>query len=197
MEFICLLRNSLLFLLLVIGLAGCGGGGQPDEEQLVTGLGLALSEETEDIDLISEAQECACGPTCLIALKQHLRGEIVVRYGWEIGGALADGALAALPLADKTKDAIERVLETVDTSVALGLRGEFERDIEWEQNPSFEIGKTCSVQWYGVYDPSSNKLRVVAECECSRSRGSPCVFEYSYKVSEDGARKGRAVKKYR
>ncbi|MEJ2321648.1 MAG: hypothetical protein P8Z31_04665 [Gammaproteobacteria bacterium] len=127
-------------LLAAVLMTGCDDD-QPDEEQLVVGLGHALSAETESEALVSDAVRCACGPTCVIAVKQHIRGDVLVRFGWEIGSALAEGALKALPLADKTKEAIEAGLEAVDAGVALGMHGDFVRTVEWDQNPTYEINK--------------------------------------------------------
>lgn len=182
-------------LIALLGLSGCGDD-QPDEEQLVTGLGLALSAETEDVDLVQSAVDCRCGPTCLIALKQQLRGDILIRFGWEIAGALADGALEALPLADKTKEVIEAALDSVDASVALGMHGDFKHDIDWEQSRVFEINKSCTVKWYAVYDPSAKSMTVIAECECTRSADSPCTLEYKYTVDENGAQTGTGRIRY-
>ena len=171
-------RPLAIVLLAAVFVTGCDDD-QPDEEQLVVGLGHALSAETESEALLSSAMRCDCGPTCLIALKQRIRGDVLVRFSWEIGSALAEGALEALPLADKTKDAIEAGLEAVDAGVALGMHGDFERTVEWDQNPTFEINKTCSVKWYGIYDPSSKELRVIAECDCSRSRKPGCWIAWA------------------
>jgi hypothetical protein len=182
-------------LLAAVLMTGCDDD-QPDEEQLVVGLGHALSAETESEALVSDAVRCACGPTCVIAVKQHIRGDVLVRFGWEIGSALAEGALKALPLADKTKEAIEAGLEAVDAGVALGMHGDFVRTVEWDQNPTYEINKTCNVKWYAIYDPSSKEMRVIAECDCTRSRGSPCSFEYSYKVRDDGTQVGPGQLRY-
>lgn len=191
-----LTRPSLaMALLAAVLVTGCDDD-QPDEEQLVVGLGHALSAETESEALLSSAMRCDCGPTCVIALKQRIRGDVLVRFSWEIGSALADGALEALPLADKTKDAIGAGLEAVDAGVALGMHGDFERTVEWDQNPTFEINKTCSVKWYGIYDPSSKELRVIAECDCTRSRNSPCTVEYSYRVNDDGTQAGPGRLRY-
>lgn len=185
-------KYGALLLIFLFVLTGC-----QEEKKLYHGLGDSLrktvkSSMADAKSLPEQARSCKCIPTCIIALKQHVTRTSFEKQLFQVGAAVVNGAITALPVAQVTKTALKRALAAATKASgkeAITFKGHFTQYIEWEQSPEFNIDKTCDVNWFGFFNSKTNKVTVILNCNCANSR---CALQYTYKVNADKLMVGSA-----
>ncbi len=175
---------------LLLLLNGC----KLSSEKLYQGLGDSLRKTVKESlaeakSIPEEAMQCKCMPTGIIALKQYVTKQTLKRQLFNITWSVVSGAITALPISTAAKAALKISIAAAQKADGYKFKGTFTQKVEWDQNPEFKINKLCKVEWFGFYNPKTQKVTVIINCECN---GKKCVVKYAYNIDENGFMVGSA-----